>query len=148
MTAVDSSARAVARINAHAAANATATKIEAVEADVFRFLETATPGGYDLIVLDPPKFARARKDLDAARKGYERLNALGLAALAPGGVLVTCSCSQNVDAAEFERILAAGAKQAGRPVRITALTGAAPDHVLPAGFSEGQYLKVIFAVAP
>jgi 23S rRNA (cytosine1962-C5)-methyltransferase len=148
VTAVDSSARAVARINAHAAANPTATKIEAVEADVFRFLETATPGGYDLIVLDPPKFARARKDLDAARKGYERLNALGLAALAPGGVLVTCSCSQNVDAAEFERILAAGAKQAGRSVRITALTGAAPDHVLPAGFPEGQYLKVIFAVAP
>jgi 23S rRNA (cytosine1962-C5)-methyltransferase len=146
VTAVDSSARAVARINAHAAANSVPTAIEAIEADVFRFLETATPGGYDLIVIDPPKFARARKDLDAARKGYERLNALALTALAPGGVLVTCSCSQNVDAAEFERIVAAGGKQANRPVRVTALTGAAPDHVLPAGFTEGQYLKVIFAV--
>jgi 23S rRNA (cytosine1962-C5)-methyltransferase len=148
VTAVDSSARAIARINAHAAANPAPTAIEAIEADVFRFLETATPGGYDLVVIDPPKFARARKDLDAARKGYERLNALALTALAPGGVLVTCSCSQNVDAGEFERIVAAGGKQANRAVRVTALTGAAPDHVMPAGFTEGQYLKVIFAVSP
>ena len=103
---------------------------------------------YDLIVIDPPKFARARKDLEAARKGYERLNALALAALAPGGLLVTCSCSQNVDAVEFERIVAAGAKQAGRLVRVIEQRGAAPDHPLPAGFSEGQYLKVIFAYAP
>jgi 23S rRNA (cytosine1962-C5)-methyltransferase len=143
VTAVDSSARAVARIAAHAAANR--LSVDGVEADVFRFLETATPAGYDLIVVDPPKFARARKDLDAARKGYERLNALALAALAPGGLLVTCSCSQNVDRVEFERIVAAGAKQAGRSVRIVETRGAAPDHPLPAGFSEGQYLKVIFA---
>ncbi|MEP6655405.1 MAG: class I SAM-dependent rRNA methyltransferase [Myxococcales bacterium] len=143
VTAVDSSARAVARIGAHAAMNGLA--VDAVESDVFRFLETATPGGYDLVVVDPPKFARARKDLDAARKGYERLNALALAALAPGGFLVTCSCSQNVDLVEFERILAAGAKQAGRQVRIVETRGAATDHPLPAGFSEGQYLKVLFA---
>lgn len=143
VTAVDSSARAVARIGAHAAMNG--LTVDAVESDVFRFLETATPGGYDLVVVDPPKFARARKDLDAARKGYERLNALALAALAPGGFLVTCSCSQNVDLVEFERILAAGAKQAGRQVRIVETRGAATDHPLPAGFSEGQYLKVLFA---
>ena len=131
VTAVDSSSRAVARIAAHAAANELA--VEAVEADVFRFLETATPGGHDLIVVDPPKFARARKDVEAARKGYERLNALALAALAPGGVLVTCSCSQNVDGVEFERIVAAGAKQAGRSVRIIETRGAAPETPLPAG---------------
>ncbi len=146
VTAVDSSARAITRIGDHATANG--VSIHAVEADVFRFLETATPGGYDLIVIDPPKFARARKDLDAARKGYERLNALALGALAPGGLLVTCSCSQNVDAVEFERIVAAGAKHANRPVRIVETRGAAPDHPLPAGFLEGQYLKVIFAYVP
>ncbi|MBC8133315.1 MAG: class I SAM-dependent rRNA methyltransferase [Deltaproteobacteria bacterium] len=145
VTAVDSSARAVARIGAHAAANG--LTVDAIEADVFRFLETATPGGFDLIVVDPPKFARARKDLEAARKGYERLNALALGALAPGGFLITCSCSQNVDVVEFERILAAGAKQAGRQVRIVETRGAAPDHPLPAGFSEGQYLKVLVAYA-
>jgi len=143
VTAVDSSARAVARVEAHAAANGVA--IEAVEADAFRFLETATPRAYDLVVIDPPKFARARKDLDAARKGYERLNALALGAVAPGGLLVTCSCSQNVDAVEFERIVAAGAKQASRQVRVLEQHGPGPDHPLPPGFAEGQYLKVVFA---
>src|SRR6188768_2677392 len=137
VTAVDSSARAVARITAHAAANGVA--IDAIEADVFRYLETATPRAFDLIVVDPPKFARARKDLDAARKGYERLNALALQALAPGGVLVTCSCSQNVDAETFERIVAAGAKQAGREVRVFERRGPAACHLMPPAFAEGQY---------
>jgi 23S rRNA (cytosine1962-C5)-methyltransferase len=146
ITAVDSSSRAVARIEAHAAANGAkgTAKIEAIEADAFRFLETATPRAFDLIVIDPPKFARARKDLEAARKGYERLNALALQAAAPGAILVTCSCSQNVDAETFERIVAAGAKQAGREVRIFERRGPAADHLLPPGFTEGQYLKILF----
>jgi 23S rRNA (cytosine1962-C5)-methyltransferase len=143
ITAVDSSARAVARVLAHAKANG--ADIRAVEADTFRFLETATPRAYDLVVIDPPKFARARKDLEAAIKGYERLNALALTACAPGAVLVTCSCSQNVGLVEFERILAAGARQANREVRILECHGPGPDHPLPPGFSEGQYLKVLFA---
>jgi 23S rRNA (cytosine1962-C5)-methyltransferase len=142
ITAVDSSSRAVARIEAHALANG--AKIRAVESDAFRFLETATPHSYDLVVVDPPKFARARKDLEAAIKGYERLNALALTACAPGAVLVTCSCSQNVGAEDFERIVAAGARQAGRQVRILDRLGPGPDHPLPPGFSEGQYLKVFF----
>ena len=141
VTAVDSSARAVARIAAHAEKNG--VTIDAVEADVFRYLETATPRPFDLVVIDPPKFARARKDLDAARKGYERLNAIALQTVAPGGILVTCSCSQNVDAETFERIVAAGAKQAGREVRVFERRGPASDHLLPPGFSEGQYLKVL-----
>jgi 23S rRNA (cytosine1962-C5)-methyltransferase len=143
VTAVDSSARAVARVEAHAAANQ--LTVRAVEADAFRYLETATPRSYDLVVIDPPKFARARKDLDAARKGYERLNALALGACAPGAILVTCSCSQNVEPDEFERILAAGAKQAGRRVRVLERAGTGPDHPLPPAFTEGQYLKVLFA---
>ncbi|MES1209591.1 MAG: class I SAM-dependent methyltransferase, partial [Pseudomonadota bacterium] len=141
VTAVDSSARAVARTLAHAEKNGVA--VEAVEADAFRFLETATPRSFDLLVVDPPKFARARKDLDAARKGYERLNALAMQAAAPGAILVTCSCSQNVDAETFERIVAAGAKQSGREVRVFERRGPASDHLLPPGFGEGQYLKVL-----
>jgi len=141
VVAVDSSARAIARIESHAAANG--VHIDAVEADAFRFLETATPRSFDLLVIDPPKFASARKDLEAARKGYERLNALALGAAAPGAVLVTCSCSQNVDAETFERIVAAAAKQAGRRVRVFERRGPASDHPLPPGFSEGQYLKVL-----
>jgi 23S rRNA (cytosine1962-C5)-methyltransferase len=141
VTAIDSSSRAVARIEAHAALNG--VTIEAVEADAFRFLETATPRSFDLVVIDPPKFARARKDLEAARKGYERLNALAMQVAAPGAVLVTCSCSQNVDAETFERIVAAGAKHADREVRVFERRGAAADHLLPPAFSEGQYLKVL-----
>jgi 23S rRNA (cytosine1962-C5)-methyltransferase len=141
VTAVDSSARAIARIEAHALANQLA--VRAVEADAFRFLETATPRSYDLIILDPPKFARARKDLDAARKGYERLNSLALTAAAPGGLLCTCSCSQNVSAEDFERVVAAGAKLAGRRVRVLEHAGPGPDHPLPPSFGEGQYLKVL-----
>lgn len=141
VTAVDSSARAVARVEAHAKANG--AEIGAVEADVFRYLETATPRAFDLVVIDPPKFARARKDLEAARKGYERLNALAMQACAPGAVLVTCSCSQNVDADTFERIVAAGAKHSGRQVQVFERRGAAADHPLPPAFTEGQYLKVL-----
>ena len=141
VVAVDTSAKAVARIESHATANG--VTIAAVESDAFRYLETATPRSFDLLVLDPPKFARARKDLEAARKGYERLNALALGAAAPGAVLVTCSCSQNVDAELFERIVAAAAKQAGRQVRIFERRGPAADHPTPPGFTEGQYLKVL-----
>ncbi|HSZ81515.1 MAG TPA: hypothetical protein VLA14_04490, partial [Polyangia bacterium] len=72
-----------------------------------------------------------------------RLNALAMQACAPGAVLVTCSCSQNVDADTFERIVAAGAKQAGRQIQIFERRGAAADHPLPPGFTEGQYLKVL-----
>ena len=142
VTAVDSSPRAVARIEAHAAANG--VPMRAVEADAFRFLETATPMSYDLVVIDPPKFARARKDVEAASKGYQRLNALALTVCAPGALLVTCSCSQNVGAQDFERIVAAAAKQAQREVRIVERGGPGADHPLPPAFTEGQYLKVLF----
>ncbi|HEX7597651.1 MAG TPA: class I SAM-dependent rRNA methyltransferase [Polyangia bacterium] len=142
VTAVDSSSRAVARIEAHAVANG--ATVRAVEADTFRFLETATPKSYDLVVIDPPKFARARKDLEAAIKGYERLNALALTVCASGAMLVTCSCSQNVSSQDFERVLAAAAKQAQREVRIVEHAGPGGDHPLPPAFTEGQYLKVLF----
>jgi 23S rRNA (cytosine1962-C5)-methyltransferase len=143
ITAVDSSARAIARVEAHAAANQ--CTVRAVESDTFRFLETATPRSYDLVIVDPPKFARARKDFEAASKGYERLNSLALTACAPGAILVSCSCSQNVGLEDFERILAAAARQAGREIRIIDRLGPGPDHPLPPGFTEGQYLKVLFS---
>lgn len=143
ITAVDSSSRAIGRIEAHAAANG--VRVRAIESDTFRFLETATPRSYDLVIVDPPKFARARKDLEAASKGYERLNALALTACAPGAVLVSCSCSQNVGQEDFERILAGAARQATRELRILDRLGPGADHPLPPGFTEGQYLKVVFA---
>ena len=81
-------------------------------------LETVRPRSYDIVVLDPPKFARARKDLDAAIKGYQRLNTLGMTACAEGALLATCSCSQLVDEEAFERMMAGAAKDAGRRVQL------------------------------
>jgi 23S rRNA (cytosine1962-C5)-methyltransferase len=142
VTAVDSSPRAISRISEHAIRNH--VSIRGVESDVFRFLETATPQSYDVTIVDPPKFARSRKDWEAAAKGYERLNTLALTACAKDALLVTCSCSQNIELADFERIIAGAAKQALRQVRVLDRMGPGPDHPLPPGFVEGQYLKVLF----
>jgi len=139
---VDSSAKALERARRHAELNGVA--LDAVENDAFRYLETATPRSFDLVILDPPKFARAKKDLDAAMKGYQRLNALGLNACADGALLVTCSCSQLVGEELFERALAGAARDAGRRVQVLESRSQAPDHPVPPAFPEGRYLKALF----
>jgi 23S rRNA (cytosine1962-C5)-methyltransferase len=140
---VDSSARALERVNAHAAMNGVVGKISTVESDAFRFLETAKPKSWDIVVVDPPKFARARKDLDAAIKGYQRLNTLAMNACADGGLLATCSCSQLVDQETFERMVAAAARDAGRRVQVLQSASQGPDHPVPPAFPEGRYLKFL-----
>ncbi len=142
VTAVDVSARALERARAHFELNQLGA-LDAVESDVFRYLEQAPAGGWDLVVCDPPKFARARKDLDAALRGYRRLNALAMQALAPGGILCTASCSQLVDAVEFERMLAGAAHDAHRRVQLVHSGSQGPDHVVPIAFPEGRYLKFL-----
>jgi 23S rRNA (cytosine1962-C5)-methyltransferase len=142
-TCVDSSARALERVRAHAELNGCADKISTVEADAFRWLETARPKSWDVVIVDPPKFARARKDLDAALKGYQRLNVLAMNACADGALLATCSCSQLVDQEMFERMLAAAAKDAGRRVQILEVASQGPDHPVPPAFPEGRYLKFV-----
>jgi 23S rRNA (cytosine1962-C5)-methyltransferase len=137
---VDVSARALERCAEHFAENGLA-KPELAEEDVFRWLERAPGGAFDLIVCDPPKFARARKDLEAALKGYRRLNALAMQAASPGAILCTASCSQLVDAVEFERMLASAAKDAHRRLQVLSPLTQAGDHVVPVGFPEGRYLK-------
>ena len=139
---VDASGRALERVRAHAELNHLAG-IETVEADAFRFLETVKPRSFDLVVLDPPKFARARKDLDAALKGYQRLNTLGMTACAEGALLATCSCSQLVDEESFERMVAGAAKDAGRRVQLLSTSSQGPDHPVPPAFPEGRYLKFL-----
>jgi 23S rRNA (cytosine1962-C5)-methyltransferase len=142
VTAVDVSARALERARAHFALNELGA-LDAVESDVFQFLEKAPAGAWDLVVCDPPKFARARKDLEAAMRGYRRLNALAMQALAPGGLLCTASCSQLVDAVEFERMLAGAAHDAHRRVQLLHIGSQGPDHIVPIAFPEGRYLKFL-----
>jgi 23S rRNA (cytosine1962-C5)-methyltransferase len=139
---VDSSARALERVRLHAELNQL-REIEAVEADAFRFLEAARPRSFDVVILDPPKFARARKDLEAALKGYQRLNALGMTAAADGALLATCSCSGLVDGESFERVIAGAARDAGRRVQLLDSTSQGPDHPVPPAFPEGRYLKFV-----
>lgn len=139
-TCVDASARALARAQEHAQLNGL-TALTTVESDAFRFLEVQTPHQFDVVVLDPPKFARSQRDLPAALKGYQRLNALGLNAVKPGGLLASCSCSQLVDEQSFERMLAAAAHDAGRRVTVLEVASQGPDHPLPPAFPEGRYLK-------
>jgi 23S rRNA (cytosine1962-C5)-methyltransferase len=141
-TCVDSSARAIARVERHAALNRLGP-LEAIEADAFRFLEQARPRSFDLVIVDPPKFARARKDLEAALKGYERLNALAMNACAADGLLATCSCSQNVDEETFERVVGGAALSAGRRVQVLEVASQGPDHPVPPAFPEGRYLKFL-----
>lgn len=143
VTAVDISPRALEQAQANARLNGFAG-LETVEADVFRYLEAAPPRAVEVCVVDPPKFARARKDLEAALKGYRRLNALALGVVADGGLLVTCSCSQQVDAEAFERVLAGAAQDARRRLQILEVRSMGADHPLPPGFPEGRYLKCVF----
>src|SRR5262249_7596111 len=146
-TAVDASARALERAAHHFELNGLGG-LTTVENDAFRYLEQAPAGGFDLIVCDPPKFARARKDVEAALKGYRRLNQLALQALAPDGILCTASCSQLIDAVELERVVAAAAKDAGRRLQVLEVPSQAPDHVEPLPFPKGRELKFLVCRAP
>lgn len=98
---------------------------------------------FDLIVLDPPKFARNRENVGEAVSAYRDLNAQAVRLLAPGGLLFTCSCSGNVTETDFERAVAAGIRASGRRAVLLERRGAAPDHPVPPGFDQGRYLKCL-----
>jgi 23S rRNA (cytosine1962-C5)-methyltransferase len=102
---------------------------------------------FDLVVLDPPKFAPTRKHLEAALRAYRRVNGEGMRLLRDGGVLVTCSCSAAMRTEGFQRVLALSAADAKKRLTIFDFGTQAPDHPHPAGFPEGRYLDVIFARA-
>ena len=114
--------------------------------DAMQFLE-ANRGPWDLIVADPPSMAPSAEARPKALMAYRRLSRLCLERLAPGGILVSCSCSSHITAADLRGVLADAASQAGRPLRLFALHGAGPDHpVLPA-FPEGDYLQAWYGLA-
>ena len=116
-------------------------------ADVFDTLETIRARGekFDLIVCDPPKFARHPKALEDAVKGYLRLNRAAVNVLEPGGVLVTCSCSGVVDRNLFTDVIAQVADQSGRSIQVLENRGQAPDHPVSASCLESEYLKCVIA---
>jgi 23S rRNA (cytosine1962-C5)-methyltransferase len=101
---------------------------------------------FDLVIIDPPAFARKRAQVAQALSAYERLTRLGLGVLQPGGTLVLSSCSSQVSAEMFFATVNRAAVQAGRPLRELERTGHPIDH--PVSFKEGAYLKCLFATAP
>jgi 23S rRNA (cytosine1962-C5)-methyltransferase len=98
---------------------------------------------YDLAIVDPPAFARNRREAEGAARGYRELNLRALTLLAEGGHLVTCSCSYNVRAADFLSFLAEASRDAGRPAWVVETAGAAPDHPALLTLPESHYLKCV-----
>ncbi len=120
-------------------------EIEWLEANAFDLLKDYATAGqqYDTIVLDPPAFAKTKRAVPTALRGYKELNLRALKMLRPGGILITCSCSFHVSEAEFLEILGSAAADAGTEVRILEKRGAAADHPFLLNVPETSYLKCI-----
>jgi 23S rRNA (cytosine1962-C5)-methyltransferase len=141
VTGVDSSRPALEAADRNATLNG--REVEWIEANAFDLLRdySASDHHYDTIVLDPPAFAKTKRDLDAAMRGYKELNLRALKMLRPGGFLVSCSCSYHVSPTDFVEMLASAAQDAHRRVRIVELRGQAKDHPVVPGIPETAYLK-------
>lgn len=139
---VDSSAKAVSLTDANIALNFPGdTRHKSFAQDAFNFLSEMQPGAFDLIILDPPAFAKHRSALKNALVGYRRLNAAAFAKIAPGGILFTFSCSQAVNREQFRLAVFSAAAQSGRKVRILHQLTQPADHPVNIYHPEGEYLK-------
>ena len=151
VTGVDSSREALEMAENNAAINADrlcGQEIEWIEANAFDLLKDYAAGGhqYDTIVLDPPAFAKSRKTLETALRGYKELNLRALKMLRPGGVLVTCSCSYHVGETDFLEVVGAAAVDARRSIRILEKRGQAKDHPVVVNVPETSYLKCLICI--
>ena len=144
VTAIDSSESAIAAARENLKANALeAARVTFKQADVFLHLRELRNRGakFDLIVLDPPKFAPTAAQVENAARAYKDINLLALKLLSPGGLLATFSCSGGVSADLFQKIVAGAALDAGADARIVERFGPAADHPVALEFPEGDYLK-------
>ena len=140
---VDSSRPALEMAEKNAALNG--REMEWIEANAFDLLReySAADRHYDTIVLDPPAFAKSKRDLEKALRGYKELNLRALKMLRPGGILVTCSCSFHVSAADFMGVVADAARDAHKDLRVIENRGAAKDHPILLNVPETSYLKCV-----
>ena len=150
VTGVDSSRPALEVADQNAALNQGLLgqkEIDWIEANAFDLLKdyASTSRRYDTVVLDPPAFAKSKRDLDAALRGYKELNLRALKMLRPGGILVTCSCSYHVNQASFLEMLASAALDAHRNLRLIEVRGQSKDHPVLLNVPETSYLKCVTA---
>jgi 23S rRNA (cytosine1962-C5)-methyltransferase len=145
VTGVDSSRPALEIAEQNAALNG--REIEWIEANAFDLLRDYSDAGrqYDCIVLDPPAFAKSRRDLPTALRGYKELNLRALKMLRPSGILVTCSCSYHVGVSDLLEVLSSAAQDSHRIIRILENRGQAKDHPTVLGIPETAYLKCVIA---
>ncbi|HTZ82814.1 MAG TPA: class I SAM-dependent rRNA methyltransferase [Candidatus Acidoferrales bacterium] len=145
VTGVDSSRPALEVADQNADLNG--REIEWIEANAFDLLKDYASSNrrYDTIVLDPPAFAKSKRDLDAALRGYKELNLRALKMLRADGILVTCSCSYHVGQGAFLEMLSAAALDAHRTLRLIEVRGQAKDHPVLLNVPETAYLKCFIA---
>jgi 23S rRNA (cytosine1962-C5)-methyltransferase len=143
VTAVDVSSSALETLRVNARLNGVEDMIETLEADVFDLLPRLEreKGKYDLVILDPPAFAKSRTVLAEALRGYREINRRAIGLLKKGGVLVTCSCSQAVDEGRFRRMIALAAADADRRLHQLEFRYQGADHPVLTGYDESLYLK-------
>lgn len=139
---VDEEVIALAKQNA----NLNQVRVRFVQADLFAWLREVLPNGqrFDVVILDPAKQTRDREEVDLALRRYLDMNKLALQAVAPGGVLLTCSCTGLVSEGDFLEMLRRAAWQAGRSVQVLRVSGAGPDHPYLVHVPESRYLKAVF----
>jgi len=145
VTGVDSSRPALETADQNAILNG--REIEWIEANAFDLLKdyAAANRRYDTIVLDPPAFAKSKRDLDAAIRGYKELNLRALKMLRPGGTFITCTCSYHVNQNSFLDMLATASLDARRTLRLVEVRGQAKDHPILLNIPETAYLKCVIA---
>jgi 23S rRNA (cytosine1962-C5)-methyltransferase len=140
---VDDSADALALAAENLRRNRLPPEQEFIDGDAFQVLRRFRDMGrqFDMVVLDPPKFAPTKATAERAARGYKDINLLALKLLRPGGLLFTFSCSGGVDADLFQKIVAGAALDAGVDARILARMAQGSDHPVALNFPEGEYLK-------
>jgi len=144
--AIDASRPAVETARANAALNGVSGQWEGEAEDLFQALRNLRDVGrrFDLVILDPPSFAKSREGREGALRGYRDINRMGLSVLSPGGILATSSCTQLIDAAQWVDALRDAAADAGADLERIAWGGQPPDHPVLLSVPETDYLK--FAV--
>jgi 23S rRNA (cytosine1962-C5)-methyltransferase len=140
---IDRSEPALALATQAAARNGVGERCEFRRADVFTEAAALAAKGerFDVVIVDPPAFARSKREAPAALRGYRKLARLGAQLTAPGGFLFIASCSYNVGSTEFAEAVRRGLHDAGRPGRILRSAGAGPDHPVHPALPESAYLK-------
>jgi 23S rRNA (cytosine1962-C5)-methyltransferase len=148
---VDASAEALALCRKNVILNALhVDRHTMLEGDVFQLLRKFRDEArsFDLIILDPPKFAPTAAQAEKAARGYKDINRLAFKLLRPNGILVTFSCSGGIDADLFQKIIASAALDAGVEAQIVEHLSQAPDHPVALNFPEGAYLKGLVCIKP